>query len=417
MGYKFVSFFTSIILFFSSLFGGSYCAPARRLNIERLDKKITSSQCTRIEKGTLMGSIVTVNQNGKCVFNKTYGKSSVNGGEMKADATFRIASMTKPVTAAAMLIAYDMGILDIYADVSDYLPQFKEMYIKKTDTSGNDVKDGAGRLVKGEKAQNSIKVYQTVSHVTGLQEVNADFNAYESFSLRDAVDNIASQPLNFEPGTEQSYCTSSFDIPARIIEMKTGMEYEDFLDKYIFSRLGMTDTTFSPGPDRWGRMVAVHGRNDDGTMFDAPTVPGCVFSNFPVSYCAAGAGLISTASDYMKFAEMLQNNGRAPDGTAVLSEKSVKLMQTPIPEMKNGIMGGSTQWGLGVRVIVNNTNTLPKGAFGWSGAYGTHFWIDPANKITVVYMKNSCYDGGAGAETASELERDVMKSVTVRKLK
>lgn len=419
MVYRFISLFTSFFMLLSSLFGGSYTAPARRLNVERLDKKVTASQNKRIQNGELLGSIVTVNQNGVCVFNKTYGKMSSQRDEnMREDATFRIASMTKPVTAAAMLIAYDMGILDIYADVADYLPQFREMYLKKTDAHGNEIKDAAGRLVRGEKAKNSIKVYQTVSHVTGLQEVNADFNSYVSFTLEDAVENIAAQPLNFEPGTAQSYCTSSYDIVARIIEIKTGMNYEQFLQKYIFSKLGMTDTTFTPSDEQWQRMTAVHARSEDGTMLDAPTVPNCVFSNFPVSYFAAGAGLMSTASDYMKFAEMLQNYGKAPDGTVILSESSVKLMQTPIPEMENGIMGGDSRWGLGVRVLINNrSNNLPKGTFGWSGAYGTHFWIDPSNKITVVYMKNSAYDGGAGARTSNELERNVMKCVTARKVR
>lgn len=417
MLYRIVAFFSALLFTVCSFLGINYDRKGYMLDKDKLEKNISSSQNQLIEEGKLTGSVVIVSQNGETLLNKTYGKVRAEGTEIKADTTFRIASMTKPITAVALLIAYEMELVDIYADVSAYLPQFKDMYLTKTNSNGEAVKDGNGNLIKGEKAKNQIKVYQTVSHVSGLQEVNADFSKYENFTLTEAVDNIAAQPLMFEPGTAQSYCTSGYDIAARIIEIKSGMDYESFLKKYIFDKLGMTDTTFAPSDEQFERMTAIHGRNEDsGKAIDIPVAPGYVFGNFPVSYCAAGAGLISTAGDYMKFCEMLINNGKAPDGTVIVSEESIKLMSTPIPDMKNGIMNGDQQWGLGVRVIVGMNYTLPMGTYGWSGAYGTHFWIDPVNKIFAVYMKNSAYDGGAGAKTAGQLEEDVMNSITLKKL-
>ena len=134
-----------------------------------------------------------------------------------------------------------------------------------------------------------------------------------------------------------------------------------------------------------------------------------MFGNFPVTYHAAGAGLVSTASDYMKFADMLLNKGVCPGGTRLVSEKNFALFYTPVTDEK--VMPGDVRWGLGVRVITGYGNTLPKGSYGWSGAYGTHFWIDPVNRIAAVYMKNSVFDGGAGSSTAEEFEKDVMKSL------
>ena len=160
-------------------------------------------------------------------------------------------------------------------------------------------------------------------------------------------------------------------------------------------------------------MVGIHNFAD-GKAFNEKTVPGCVFGNFPATYHVAGAALASMAADYVKFAQMLLNGGKADNGTVVLSEKTLKLMSTPVLDDKRS---DNTLWGLGVRVIVKPGNTLPVGCFGWSGAYGTHFWIDPVNKVAAVYMKNSAYDGGAGNQSANEFEKDIMNSFKLKIIK
>ena len=128
---------------------------------------------------------------------------------------------------------------------------------------------------------------------------------------------------------------------------------------------------------------------------------------------AAGGGLASTASDFSVFAETLRLGGVSPSGVRILSEEAVRLMRTPnVPE---SIPMGYERWGLGVRVIVDSRypHGLCPGCFGWSGAYGTHFWVDPENRITAVMMKNSRYDGGAGNMSACGFERDVYDSAEV----
>ena len=131
----------------------------------------------------------------------------------------------------------------------------------------------------------------------------------------------------------------------------------------------------------------------------------CFFENIPCTHYLGGAGLVSTARDYCKFAEMLLHNGQAKNAR-ILSEESVHLMSTPYVCERE-----TESWGLGIRVITSNTYPhLPVGSFGWSGAYGSHFWVDPSNDLFAVFMKNSKIDGGAGNESARNFEEAVYAS-------
>lgn len=404
MLYKIVSFFTAILMTVCSFFGITIQQKGYELNVNKLEKAVTRSQERRLEAGTLTGAHVIIHQNGECVLNKVYGKASADGEALKENAVYRIASMTKPVTAVALLIEQERGHLDINDDLADYMPEYADMQIKKADGTT-------------EKAKNPIKLYMLVSHVSGLDDTSIMGNELgvpmEERNARTVAEAAAKLPLVYEPGTQQAYNTAAFDIAARVIEITSGMDFAEYLKVNIFDKLGMTDTTFEPSAEQWSRMVAVHGC-ENGKAYDVP-YDGQIFGAYPVTYHAAGAALTSTAADYDKFARMLLNGGAGDNGERVMSEESVKLMATPVVD--DSIMAGSQKWGLGVRVITDNDYTLPKGTFGWSGMFGTHFWIDPVNRITAVYMKNSTYDGGAGCQTANELEKDVTDSFTVKRIK
>lgn len=374
------------------------------INLKKAEAAITASANSRITAGTLTGVHAVVLQNGKEIINRTFGSYEVGGKTLDGNAVYRIASMTKPITAVALLIEHDRGNLSIYDDLAKYMPEFVQMYVSQNDENGAPATDENGLVKKGEKAENTIKLYQLVSHVSGVGEVNVDAVGKGKCTCKTAAEWLATQPLVFEPGSQQQYSTGAFDVAARVIEMTSGMEFSEYLKVNIFNKLGMKDTTFEPTEEQFSRMVGIHNFAD-GKAFNEKTVPGCVFGNFPATYHAAGAALASTTADYVKFAQMLLNGGKAEDGTVILSEKALKLMSTPVPDDKRS---DDTLWGLGVRVIVKPGNALPVGCFGWSGAYGTHFWVDPVNKIVAVYMKNSAYDGGAGNQSANEFEKDVM---------
>lgn len=402
--------FAAICVMMSACCSGiKYDEAASILDADSLKAHVSASQLARIEDGKLSGSHVIVIQNGKEVLNECYGLKGVECGQpLKGDEVYRIASMTKPVTALALLIEHDRGHLDINDDLSKYLPEFADMYVVKRDSTGAVVKDENGKSVCGEKAVNPIKLYQLVSHTSGVGEVDLDAESMARCTLDSAVAYLATRPLNFDPSTAQAYSTGAFDLAARVIEMTSGMEFEAYLKKNIFDKLGMTNTTFEPSEDQWARMVAMQGRNEEGKNYDVQKKAGCVFESFPAAYHAAGAALASTAPDYAKFAQMFLDGGKSADGKKVISEESLALYSTPVVD--DTVMPGIIKWGLGVRVVTGEGYVLPEGAFGWSGAYGTHFWIDPVNNIIAVHMKNSAYDGGAGSQTGNEFEVDVMRS-------
>ena len=403
---KVLTVIMSIFVTISSMFGINIKQKGFLIDKSKLDDTITSCQNERISTGKITGTHIVVCQNSEKVFDKTFGKMSVNGENMRTDAVYRIASMTKPITAVALLIEQQRGHLDISDDVSDYLPAYKEMYVGE---------ERDGKFVPGKKAKNSIKLYQLVSHTSGIgSSLAGDFlNTVpkEKMTCIGVADYFADLPLDFDPGTSQAYSTAAFDVAAAVIEITSGMEFSEYIKENIFDTLEMNDTTFEPDAGQWSRMVAVHNLVD-GKAVDVPAEEGCVFAAFPSTYHMAGGGLVSTTEDYMKFAEMLLNNGTGLNGAEILKPEMIELMRTPAVSSK--IMSGSQRWGLGVRVIVDDNYILPKGAFGWSGAYGTHFWVDPVNSITAVYMRNTAYDGGAGTDTLNELEENVMKSLSLK---
>lgn len=189
-------------------------------------------------------------------------------------------------------------------------------------------------------------------------------------------------------------------------EAVSGVDYRTFLKREIFDPCGMHDTDFVPTEEQWSRFIAMHTRvNGKGTvrkMWD-----GCVFTDYKATRSVAGAGLFSTVSDYALFAKMLLNKGRTDNGR-IIREDTLALINQP----RISTSDPRNWWGLAVRVVVSpDYQILPVGSYGWSGAYGSHFWIDPENEIAAVFMKNSCFDGGASNESALNFERAVSESL------
>lgn len=233
--------------------------------------------------------------------------------------------------------------------------------------------------------------------------------AGDKTSLSSAVKYYENMALDFEPGIRDCYsAVAGFDVLARIVEVVSGMSFADFADKYVFKPISMENTTFTPTDKQWKRIIEMSDRKD-GKMVNA-NMPKCIFRDFPPTYTCGGVGIVSCIEDYSKFAEMLLAGG-IYNGSRILTEDSIKDMQTP--RVPFGDYKAFEKWGLGVRVNKNGFyKGLYEGAYGWSGAYGTHFFVDPVNKITAVYMKNSLYDGGSGAQTAVDFEEAVYAALT-----
>ena len=366
---------------------------------ENIEKRLQDD----ISSGRVGGASVLVKQNGEDVYRNQFGRAD-ESTPLSPNAVFRLASMTKPVTAVAIMKQKDRGLVSLDDPIDRFIPGYARMDIA---VIGEDKKP---KIVK--RAEGKVKILHLLTHSSGIGcgavgdylNVHGDRNA--RVDLKGVVEEYSHYPLSFEPYTTQAYSpVVGFDILARIVELTSGMPYNEFVEKEIFEPLGMCDTTFTPSEEQWSRAVAMHAFHDGKASF-APVDNRHIFGNFPLTYFCGGAGLASTISDYERFADMLLCEGKSREGAEILTADTVRLMRTVA--VTDSIMPGNQQWGLGMRVITAPTyGRLPMGSFGWSGAYGTHFWVDPENKVVGIYMKNSGYDGGSGALTAANFEKDV----------
>ena len=317
-----------------------------------------------LASGHIDGASAYVSQGGKTLYENHFGN-------VKPDSLFRIASMTKPITGAAVMLLAERGELKLSDPVGKFLPGFPL----------------------------NLQIRHLLTHTSGLSQKSyvegiTDHHRQDPNLL---TDYIASLLFDHTPGTHAEYNpVAAFHLLVTIAEQVASVDFPSFLAKEIFAPCAMTNTTFLPSKEQWARLVPLQ---------DAK--PGCVFEGYPVSNPMGGAGLISSLADYKNFATMLLNRGSF-GGKQILKEETILEMTTPqVPE---SVQPGAVRWGYSVRVITGK-NRLPVGSFGWSGAYGTHFWVDPKNEIIGIYMKNSRIDGGAGAVTAAHFEEDVYTSL------
>ncbi len=374
------------------------------LNIKKLKENIESRAAKNVSEANIGAAGIAVTQNDKIVYEGYFGEMTQQNGEKISEKTmYRLASMTKPVTSAAIGILWDRNLISLDDKIEKYIPCFKDLHIRNSDANGSITDMG------------TVKTPPTILHLlTHTSGIGCDaifgvawnnFTKKEMATLESSMPAYAKYGTAFEPFTCSSYSpVEGFDVLARIVEIISDMPYGEFLRKNIFIPCDMPDTTFAPTKEQWERMVIMHNKIN-GKNAVGETVDGAVFDNIPVTHFSGGAGLAGTLPDYLNFAKMLLNKGEY-NGFKVLSDEYISLMSKP--QIPKSIMPGSERWGLGVRCIAHeNYGRLPIGAYGWSGAYGTHFWVDPVNRITAVYMKNCVFDGGSGAVTSREFEEDV----------
>lgn len=365
-----------------------------RLDMTTLSENIESIAQYDFSHNKVFGSAYYVYQDGVAL-EKCYGTTSLNSDTPITNKTlFRLASMTKPITAVATMILVERGLLSLDDPIDMYIPAFHN--VKIVDASGNE-----------SSPQNLPTVRNLLNHTSGIGGITKKLDsmtANDKATLKSSIAFYAKIGLDFEPGTRQMYSGyASFDVLTRIIEIASATDYLEFLTTEIFEPCGMVDTTFLPSSDQQSRIVDMH-KQINGENAVAEMYPNCIFEDFPSTHYLGGAGLVSTLQDYTQFAKMLLNKGLAGN-KRILKEETFSQLCTP--QVSHEIMPYSERWGLGMRVITNDSSPLPKGSFGWSGAYGSHFWIDPTNKIFAVFMKNSRIDGGAGNESAVNLEQAV----------
>ena len=376
----------------------------RIIDGEKLGLLVSKHTNEELAQNSIGCKEVIVHQDGKCVYSGVFGKRSVGGEDATPGLIYRAASMTKPVTAVAVLQLVDKGLLRLDDKVSRFFPKAAGLKVAVLEDE---------KITGYLPSIREVMVENLLSHTSGIgcSPLCDITGANNTLTLDGAIDSILSKPLSFEPDSAERYgTTEAFDIAAGIVEKVSGVPFDVYLKENLFKPLGMKNTTFCPTKEQWENTVAMHSRTNDGKSENSPCTDGCVFENYLTARMPAGAGLVTTADDYIKFADMLCFGGKTKENRQILSEKAVKLLYTP-HEPAN-FENWCEKWGLAVRIVISDTypHGLGVGCFGWSGAYGTHFWVDRENRVTAVMMKNSRYDGGSGNKSACRLEEDVCNS-------
>ncbi|NLD87065.1 MAG: beta-lactamase family protein [Clostridiales bacterium] len=352
----------------------------------------------------MAGASYIIYRKGSVIFENHIGYGDIeNNRKLTPDTIMRLASMTKPITSAAVMVAREMNLLSLDDLVSKYIPGFKRMNVAEFEN---------GKLVGIRPSGTELRIIDLLNHTNGLgagsvpQIIATEIG--ETDTLATGIPKYASQILDFEPRTAIGYSgTMAFDVACRIVEIVSGAKYEEFIRKYILLPLEMNDTGYDLTQEQEKRLAVMYHCESGEIKVSRPDQ--LLLPNVPRSYKCGGTQMFSTIADYSRFVLMLAGNGEF-EGIRVLSSESVEMMShSTLPENLQGL--DYYEWGIGMRVLTKKRppeQVLNPGAYGWSGAYETHFFIDPSLDICALLFKNVSSGLGAGAVTARELEREVM---------
>jgi len=330
------------------------------------------------------------------------GKADIAGKKpMEHDGLFRIASMTKPITAIAIMMLQDEGKLSVDDPVEKHLPDFKgQMVIASTD------KDAGTVTLK--KPKRPIQLRDLLTHTSGLNDYPAgmaDIYAKRNRTLNETTIAVSQRPLFFEPGTKWSYCNSGIDTLGRIVEVVSGESFEKFLQTRLFDKLKMEDTTFDPDEKQSARLAKLYGK-DNGELKEAPN--GLIGLPRAPKHPIPAGGLVSNAADLGTLYRMMLNKGEL-GGTRILSEKAVaEMTKTQTDDIKTGFVDGMS-FGYGWAVVKEPkgvTAMLSKGTYGHGGAFGTQGWIDPEKGLYfIMLIQRTGLANGDASEMRKEFQR------------
>jgi CubicO group peptidase (beta-lactamase class C family) len=387
------------------------------LSSERLHR-INQMIERRIAAGDLAGAVTIVARKGKVVHHAQQGVMDLTSKQpMAADTMFRIASMTKPVIGVAVMMLVEEGRLHLNDPVSRYIPEFRDMKV----AVAQPVPAGAGGGAAGPgtapprfytvPAQRAITIKDLLTHVSGLGSGpmgNSDIEKVarkEGETLADYIPRLGSTALEFQPGSRWTYSPGAgFETLGRIIEIASGTPLDRFLRTRIFDPLGMKDITFWPTDAQMPRVATAYGRGPNG-LTKAPTPNDTLSRNV---YFRGSGGLYSTAEDYIPLGMMLANGGEL-SGKRLLGRKAVEMLRAA--HVKDSLPGrpAGEGYGLSVRVVTDHAargTMLSDGTFGWTGAQGTHFFVDPREELVGVLMVQT-----SNGEIQREFEDLVAQSV------
>jgi len=331
-----------------------------------------------VDDGKLPGTFVRIIKEGKVVYNDRYGLIDIAKNKpVEDESLYRIFSMTKPVTAVAIMTLHDQGKLNLDDKVSKYIPEFSNTQVYENI-------DGKHTTIPQKK---QLTIRHLLTHTSGIpygwewSYVDSIYNAKQhmrkDWTIEEMTKDIATIPLKFQPGTQYNYGLG-IDVAGYIVEVVSGMKLDIYFKAAIFDPLRMDDTRFYVPKEKQDRMTELYTRdeNDKLTIVEDKDIKERIGAGVPPKLLLGGAGLISSMGDYEKFCRMLLNKGKL-NGKRVLSERASEIVMTnQNPEGFEGVPG----MGHGLSGTVN----LESGEYSWGGAAKTSFWINPTHNLIVI---------------------------------
>jgi CubicO group peptidase (beta-lactamase class C family) len=366
--------------------------------LDRLDRHFR----TYVDDGRLAGWLIAVARDGNVAHLTGYGMRDREAvAPVEVDTVWRLASMTKPVTSVAAMILYEEGAFELKDPISRWIPSFGEMGVYRSGSSARpDVRP----------ATEPVRVWHLLTHTSGLtygfhhahpvdamyRSAGFEWGSPEGVDLAGCCELWAAQPLLFEPGSEWNYGVST-DVLGRLVEVVSGQSLDSFVRERIFEPLGMVDTAFDAGATV-DRLAAPYVANPAGSNLPPLRLPG----ETPVSppeMLSGGGGLLGTASDYLRFSEMLRRGGEL-DGTRLLSSRTISYMTSnhlpggaDLEEFGRPLFAETTfagvGFGLGVSVVTDplaGKVLTSVGEYGWGGAFSTSWWVAPQEDLSVLFF-------------------------------
>jgi len=387
---KYFRILLSVLIFYpTALLADSFpiIKPTKQgFSSERLERIGDLSQ-RYVEEKKIAGMVNIIARNGKIVYYDAKGYRGLDDPRpLKKDSLFRIYSMTKPITSVALMMLYEQGAFQMKDPVSKFIPELKNLTVMNS----------VGDIVPAEKI---MTMQHLMTHTAGF---SYGFNPYDPIdklyikaelvkatNLDDFVTRLATLPLRSEPGTKWHYSVA-VDVMGLVVERISGIAFDVYLQQEIFEPLKMTDTFFSVPEEKRSRFLPNQIWNaKSGEMNTVVEYPEWNYED--VTLFSGGGGLVSTAYDYLRFAEMLRNGG-ALNGKRLLSPKTIDFMTSNhVAALDENMYPGSPGLGFGLGFeIVTNPAALgllsSVGEYSWSGAAGTLFWIDPVENIVSITM-------------------------------
>jgi CubicO group peptidase (beta-lactamase class C family) len=356
-----------------------------------------------VEDGRLPGWMVVIGREGQTAYLSMSGQRDIEAGRpVEADTIWRVYSMTKPITTVAAMMLWEEGAFELKDEVARFIPSFADLRVYSQGSSLKPVT---------VPATEPMRIWHLMTHTSGLtygfhwtHVVDAIYRNHgfewttpPQFDLAACCDAWAGLPLLFQPGAEWNYSVST-DVLGRVVEVVSGMSLDQFFAERIFGPLGMTETGFSvPEPDHH-RLAALYTADPQTGRALRNSTMGNLALESPTAL-SGGGGLVSTAHDYNRFMQMLAGEGEL-DGVRLLGPRTVRYMAS------NHLPGGAdleaygrplfsettfdgVGFGLGFSVVMDpiaNKSPASAGEFAWGGAASTAFWIDPVERMTVLFL-------------------------------